>query len=509
MTTFEFFEAYNKTILKNSMKRISFAIVLFCIGFLSIFAHEVNKYKYFCLDVEENPYGIEKRFLEEFQKMGFFIIDNNSYDQLDAQQKSLTLFAEYDFYINYNGDSSLSIVLKNASGATIWSNTGYGCTFLSATGDIKKCTKQIMRSFKRLKYKFDESLAERKNVIHPYSNWTEDSVKTYLSQNRISPLEGIYKNYSNDGNAYSIAILKYNDVYYGIITDSDNALWKCGETKIILRYIDGTAYDTEYYDLNHQKLNAIAGLNDNRILEFSAPYNGNILNFSFIKVFPSGNERITFGSETTDHYKSTGSGVIISDNIIITNHHVIDGAEKVEAVINVNGIPETYNARILCSDKTNDLAIVCIKDERFQCQGDAPFKILSNAVDVGTSVFAIGFPMTDVLGEEVKITDGIISSKSGFEGDIVTYQISAPIQPGNSGGPLFDKEGNLVGITNAKINNSFAENVGYAIKTPYVINIIDSAPIAISIPQGKLLPKNNFPELIKSLKPYVVYLKIY
>ena len=55
-------------------------------------------------------------------------------------------------------------------------------------------------------------------------------------------------------------------------------------------------------------------------------------------------------------------------------------------------------------------------------------------------MFALGYPMSDILGEEnKKVTDGIISSKTGYQGDVVTYQISVPIQPGNSGGPLFDK----------------------------------------------------------------------
>ena len=121
----------------------------------------------------------------------------------------------------------------------------------------------------------------------------------------------------------------------------------------------------------------------------------------------------------------------------------------------------------------------------------------------------MGFPLTTFLGDEVKITDGIISSKSGYNGDIVTYQISAPIQPGNSGGPLFDKNGNLVGITNAGIDKSVADNIGYAIKSTYVLNIIDSAPINIPIPKGETLPKDDLPALIKILKPYVVYLKIY
>lgn len=491
------------------MNRVLLVIGLIIMSISSIFAHEVNKYKYFCLDVEENPYGIEKRFLEEFQKAGFFIMGNDYYDQLSPIEKAQTLFVEYDYFLNHNGDSWLKIILKNASGVTVWQNTGYGCTFLSASGDFKKCTKQIMSAFKRLKYKFDESLASEQTDLHPYSKWTEDSVKTYLRGKRISPIEGIYKNYSNDGNAYSIAILKHNDKYYGIIVESDNDLWKEGDTKIVLSHIEGSAYDAEYYDLNHQKLNAIAGIKDNRLLEFSAPYRGDVMNFSFIKVFPSSGEKSVVGASSNGQCRATGSGVLISDNIVITNYHVVEDAEKVEAIVNIDGMPETFSARVLCTDKTNDLAIVCIKDEKFKSQGSAPFQILPNTVDVGTSVFAMGFPLTSFLGDEVKITDGIISSKSGYEGDIVTYQISVPIQPGNSGGALFDKNGNLVGITSSGIDIKMAENVGYAIKSPYVLNIIDSAPINITLPEGNDLRGANLPELVKALKPYVVYVKIY
>lgn len=491
------------------MNRLFFIIACLIIGVSTIAAHEVNKYKYFCLDVDENPYGIEKRFLDEFQKQGFFICNSDYYENLDASQKALTLFAEYDFYINHHGDSSLTIVLKNAADAVVWHNTGYGCTFLSATGDIKKCTKQIMRSFSRLKYKFNESAISTPSINHPFTSWTEDSVMSYISTHRVSPVEGIYKDYSNDGNAYKLAIVKNDGKYYGFIIEADNELWENGETKLILNHIEGNAYDAEYYDATHKKLNALAELKGNRLLEFSVPKAGGVGAIQFLKIYPSSGKESAISTGSYDQCKATGSGVLISDNIIITNYHVIENSEKVEAIVNINGIPETFSARVLCTDKTNDLAIVCIKDEKFNSPGNAPFQILPNTVDVGTSVFAMGFPFTTFLGDEVKITDGIISSKSGYEGDIVTYQISVPIQPGNSGGPLFDRNGNLVGITNAGIDKSIAENVGYAIKTPYVLNIIDSAPINISLPKGNNLKGTELPELIKALKPYVVYVKIY
>ena len=119
----------------------------------------------------------------------------------------------------------------------------------------------------------------------------------------------------------------------------------------------------------------------------------------------------------------------------------------------------------------------------------------------------MGYPMANVLGKEVKITDGIISSRTGYENDAVTYQISAAIQPGNSGGALFDKKGNLVGITNAGIRS--ADNIGYAIKSSYLINLIDSAPIDIKLPEGSNMAGKELSEIIKAYTPYLALIKIY
>lgn len=83
----------------------------------------------------------------------------------------------------------------------------------------------------------------------------------------------------------------------------------------------------------------------------------------------------------------------------------------------------------------------------------------------------MGYPLRATMGDEIKLTNGIVSSKTGFQGDITSYQISAPVQPGNSGGPLFDNQGNLIGIINAK--HTGAENASYAVKTSYLTNLID------------------------------------
>ena len=138
---------------------------------------------------------------------------------------------------------------------------------------------------------------------------------------------------------------------------------------------------------------------------------------------------------------------------------------------------------------------------------NVPYSLSNTTKDVGTAVFTMGFPMANYMGEEVKITDGVISSKTGYNGDIVTYQISAPIQPGSSGGPLFDKNGNLIGITNAGIIS--AQNVGYAIKSSYLCNLIESAPISINIPKYNSIGNSDLTEQIKILSKFVTFIKVY
>ena len=112
------------------------------------------------------------------------------------------------------------------------------------------------------------------------------------------------------------------------------------------------------------------------------------------------------------------------------------------------------------------------------------------------------------MGKEIKVTDGIISSKSGFDGDITTYQITAPIQGGNSGGPLFDEKGNLIGINSSGLSKDLADNVGYTIKSSYVFNLIDVLPKNIDLPTNTKLESLPLVEQIKEISKYVVLIKV-
>lgn len=211
---------------------------------------------------------------------------------------------------------------------------------------------------------------------------------------------------------------------------------------------------------------------------------------------------------SNSNWKGNGTGFFIdSRGYIATNYHVVENATEIEIDFIQSGQKKSYKAKVISTDKQNDLAVIKIDDEDFKAWAKLPYNFKTQISDVGSNVFALGYPMAlSIMGEEVKFTDGKISSKTGFQGDITTYQISVPIQPGNSGGPLFDYDGNIVGITNAGIRS--AENVAYAIKSSYLKNLIDVLPENLNIPNDQTISTKTLTEKIKLLSDYVVLIKI-
>ena len=202
----------------------------------------------------------------------------------------------------------------------------------------------------------------------------------------------------------------------------------------------------------------------------------------------------------------TGSGFALNKGYIATNWHVVDGAETI-VVYGINGdFTQPYPADVVVKDKVNDLAIIKISGD-FKGFGSIPYKIVTRTADVGESIFVLGFPMTDVMGDELKCTDGIISSLSGFDGDVSTYQISAPIQHGNSGGPVFDENGNIIGIACAGIDNKYAQNANYAVKSRYLENLSETMHESSVLPNGSQMRNySKLPDKIKAVRNFVFYI---
>jgi S1-C subfamily serine protease len=222
-------------------------------------------------------------------------------------------------------------------------------------------------------------------------------------------------------------------------------------------------------------------------------YDKMIFKHAWIKKYPKLNESSA----------SSGTGFALnSDGYIVTNYHVIDGATKIQ-VRGVSGDFNTkYDANIIVSDKNNDLAIIKVNKHL----GDIPYKIKSKTSEVATEVYALGFPLRASMGDELKFTKGDISSRSGFQGDITTYQHTIPIQPGNSGGPMFDNNGHLIGIINAR--HTGAENASYSIKSKYLLNIIDESSSTISHSLTNLMYGKSIPEQVKQIRNFIYIIEV-
>ncbi|WP_432711957.1 S1C family serine protease [Pedobacter sp.] len=165
--------------------------------------------------------------------------------------------------------------------------------------------------------------------------------------------------------------------------------------------------------------------------------------------------------------KFGGTGFALTTNgYLCTNLHVINGADSVY-VQNSKG--DSFKAKVVYQDSQYDLAIIKIVDKNFSTLSTLPYKLKKNSIGMGELVYTLGFPKDDaVLGE------GYVSSKTGHAGDTTAYQVSIPVNPGNSGGPLLDNNGNLIGVISAK--EFQVDGAAFAVKSKYILEALSAIP---------------------------------
>jgi S1-C subfamily serine protease len=200
----------------------------------------------------------------------------------------------------------------------------------------------------------------------------------------------------------------------------------------------------------------------------------------------------------------SGTGFLLSDKgYIATNFHVIDGAEKI-TVRGINGeYGSSFEASVVSLDHANDLAILKINSTLINFP-TPPYSIQSSkAVKKGETVYALGYPIKDLMGNELKVTNGIINSKSGYKGSISQFQFSAAVQPGNSGGPLINSEGNIIGVVSSKLNPKLAESASYAIKSDYLSFFMDQSEKVEYAPTKNTMEGEGLPEQLEKISKFI------
>ena len=172
--------------------------------------------------------------------------------------------------------------------------------------------------------------------------------------------------------------------------------------------------------------------------------------------------------ETNNRQLNTGTGFLLNDDgIIITNKHVASGANiKITVTFKINNKTFTRDAKLISGMMSQDLAIIQTDIRGLGISGNLPYGVDLREPKIGEQISVLGYPMPGIMGQSIKLTNGIVSSVNGMRDDENLFQISAPIQPGNSGSPIIDKNGNIIGIAVSSLRTG--QNVNYALKSKLI-----------------------------------------
>ena len=200
---------------------------------------------------------------------------------------------------------------------------------------------------------------------------------------------------------------------------------------------------------------------------------------------------------------ASGSGFAVSsDGYVITNNHVIEGCQEVAVYDGGRAVPVT----VISYDLQNDLALLkggFTPRTVFALSGDQP--------ELLQDIYVAGYPFGNEVSSSIKVTKGIISSLAGIGNNFSNIQIDAALQVGNSGGPILDEMGNVIGVAVSKLDakymydnfGSIPENTNFGIRSSVVMNILDSNGVSSLPPNRSEITRSKFGKMITGGTYYV------
>ena len=172
------------------------------------------------------------------------------------------------------------------------------------------------------------------------------------------------------------------------------------------------------------------------------------------------------GADESSKVTGTGTGFFVNgDGYLVTNSHVIEGCGEINTIQD----DDSLDTKVIFDDPRNDLALLKVEK---RSKVFATFRG-GRGIRTAEDILALGYPFQSLLSDDLKITKGMVNSLAGLRNDTRMMQISAPVQPGNSGGPLLDHAGNVVGVVTSRMNavkmvkhtGELPQNINFAVKS--------------------------------------------
>ncbi|OJV55483.1 MAG: hypothetical protein BGO31_19155 [Bacteroidetes bacterium 43-16] len=197
-----------------------------------------------------------------------------------------------------------------------------------------------------------------------------------------------------------------------------------------------------------------------------------------------------------------GSGFAINnDGYFTTNYHVVEKADSIYLQMS-NG--KFFKASVIKVNPEADLAILKVEDKNFSFKQPLPYTIDKNVALLGQRIFSIGYPK-----DEVVYNEGYISSEKGYDGNTLAYQLEITANPGQSGAPVLDNNGNIIGIITGKQNNT--SGTTFAVHAEQLVKMIAdlSKDKKVNLNNKNRYSTNPRPEQVKSLREFVCAVRVY
>lgn len=217
-------------------------------------------------------------------------------------------------------------------------------------------------------------------------------------------------------------------------------------------------------------------------------------------------------SKQTTPASATGTGFLLDEGYLLTAQHIIAGRSKITA--HLEG--RRFAASVVLEDAVNDLALLKLDGDLSAInQTGLPLGDSSTGKQ-GEKVWTLGYPLSELLGEKSVLNEGSISSVYGLRGDPRLFQISVPIQPGSSGGPLLNGQGEVIGVAVSSLDDiailratgAIPQNVNFAIKINYAFPLLSSIPKLKTASSREKNPiTSNFSEMVEQVRPKVVLIQ--